>query len=947
MSREVARVEEVNLGNLEEATASPPRVAPRSMVATTSCEGSRGKAEGVYDGTNEDAKKFYNLVDEASQELYPGCTGFSKLSFTLRLYLLKCLHGWRNESFTSLLELLKEVMPELNIPPSYNKTKSMFKNLGLDYEKIDACPNDCMLYRNDHKDDEFCHTCGASRYIKSPEVDSELEPSKKQHQVSAKTLRHLPLIPRLKRLFMCSKTADSLRWHDEERSKDGKLRHPADSLAWKDFDRLHPDFALDSPNVRLGLSSDGFNPFRTMSISHSTWPVMLMVYNPPPWMCMKSEYCILSLIIPGPRSPGNDIDIYLQPLIDELKLLWDYGVETYDASRNQTFQMRAALMWIINDFSAYAMLSGWSTRGKFACPCCNYGTNSRYLKHSQKMCYMNHRVFLPMDHPWRSNKRSFNGKTEFRPPPPLLKGTDVFNSLQDFENVFGKKRKRSNDVPWKKRSIFFELPYWKHNLLRHNLDVMHIEKNIVDSILGTLLDISGKTKDHAKARYDLKDMGIRKNLHPKETEDNKRTKFAKACFSMTNREKSVFCGVLKTAKLPDGSASNISRCVQLDERKLSCYKTHDAHFMLHYLLPIPIKSILPDHVAIPLIRLSSFFRRLCQKVITLEELDCLEVEIIETINQLERIFPPTFIDIMIHLPIHLANEVRLGGPVQNRWMYSTEREMGTFKSYIRNRRYPEGCIGETRVGIDCMNLFSKYLHRGVHTRFNKRAQNNDKCDPSDAETMSLFSNKGVPLGAKKTDPLILDNKSLSQAHAYFLENCDEVQEYIRGPNSVAKRYSRYLINGYRFHVRQRDARRKTQNTGVTLVASTTSFASSKDKNPIAAELTYYRRIVDIVELDYYGHFKVVLFNYDNEPSEHLMGPSIPKDNGEVLLTRTDVPETIIDVPSEEFVTQQLEVEYEEELEDESADEFEDETENEYEDEFENEYEDESEDELER
>ena len=49
---------------------------------------------------------------------------------------------------------------------------------------------------------------------------------------------------------------------------------------------------------------------------------------------MKSEYSILSLLIPGPRSPGNDFDVYLQPLIDELKLLWNSGVETYDASRN-------------------------------------------------------------------------------------------------------------------------------------------------------------------------------------------------------------------------------------------------------------------------------------------------------------------------------------------------------------------------------------------------------------------------------------------------------------------------------------------------------------------------------------------------------------------------------------------------------------------------------------
>ena len=120
---------------------------------------------------------------------------------------------------------------------------------------------------------------------------------------------------------MCSKIANILRRHDEERSKDRKLRHPADGKSWKDFDNFHPEFAADSRNLRLGLASDGFNPFRTMSISYSTWPVVLMAYNMPPWMCMKPEYCMLSFLIPGPRSPGNDIDIYLQPLIEELKEL--------------------------------------------------------------------------------------------------------------------------------------------------------------------------------------------------------------------------------------------------------------------------------------------------------------------------------------------------------------------------------------------------------------------------------------------------------------------------------------------------------------------------------------------------------------------------------------------------------------------------------------------------
>ncbi|CAJ2674634.1 unnamed protein product [Trifolium pratense] len=380
--------------------------------------------EGSSEGPNEEARKFYNLINEAKQELYPGCEGFSTLSFIIRLYLLKCLHGWSNASFTSLLELLKEAIPNLNIPESFNKTKAMISDLGLDYKKIHACPNDCMLYWKDRENDNSCNICKASRWKEFTQVEGESsEQAKYDHKVPAKVLRHFPLIPRLQRLFMCSKTAKEMRWHDEERSKDGKLRHPADGKAWKDFDILHPDFSSEPRNVRLGLSSDGFNPFRTMSISHSTWPVMMVVYNFPPWLSMKSEYTILSLLIPGPQSPGNNIDVYLQPLIEELKELWELGVDTYDDSKNQTFKIRAALLWTISDYPGYAMLSGWSTKGKKACACCNDETDSQYLQHSRKICYMGHRVFLPMNHVWRYNKRSFNGREELRSAPSMLKGT--------------------------------------------------------------------------------------------------------------------------------------------------------------------------------------------------------------------------------------------------------------------------------------------------------------------------------------------------------------------------------------------------------------------------------------------------------------------------------------------------------------------------------------------
>ena len=59
---------------------------------------------------------------------------------------------------------------------------------------------------------------------------------------------------------------------------------------------------------------------------------MLIPYNLPPWMCLKQPFWIMSMIIPGPTSLGNNIDVYLQPLIDELNQLWENGVETYDVS---------------------------------------------------------------------------------------------------------------------------------------------------------------------------------------------------------------------------------------------------------------------------------------------------------------------------------------------------------------------------------------------------------------------------------------------------------------------------------------------------------------------------------------------------------------------------------------------------------------------------------------
>src|SRR6266542_1354809 len=77
-------------------------------------------------------------------------------------------------------------------------------------------------------------------------------------------------------------------------------------------------------------------------------------------------------------------------------------------------------------------------------------------------------------------------------------------------------RKKGQDefACWKKRSIFWDLPYWKDLDVRHCIHVMHVEKNVCDSVLGLLLNMKDKTKDGVNARLDMVDMRIRLELHP-------------------------------------------------------------------------------------------------------------------------------------------------------------------------------------------------------------------------------------------------------------------------------------------------------------------------------------------------------------------------------------------------------------------------------------------------
>ena len=248
--------------------------------------------EGDHHANESDP--FQQLLDDATEQLYPGCTCFSKLRFVVRLLHIKSLGGWSDKSFNMLVKLLQEAFPEgSKLPKNFHEAKKMIRCLRLDYVIIHACNNDCILFWKEHANADSCPKCKASRWKSQKKKPDGIHAQK----VPMKVLRYFPIAKRLQRLFLTAKSATDSRWHDEGRTRDGLLRHPADSPAWKHFDGRHIDFAGDSRNIRLIITTDGFNPFRSMNCSYSVWPVIAIPINLPPWLFVHEAIKLHPLIV--------------------------------------------------------------------------------------------------------------------------------------------------------------------------------------------------------------------------------------------------------------------------------------------------------------------------------------------------------------------------------------------------------------------------------------------------------------------------------------------------------------------------------------------------------------------------------------------------------------------------------------------------------------------------
>ncbi|XP_073018111.1 uncharacterized protein [Primulina eburnea] len=293
--------------------------------------------EAAYDNYTENPEAFMEFLEEAEKPLYNGCKRYTKLSAIVKLYNTKAKHGMSDALFSDLLMDFGDMIPDNhNLPTKMYDVKKTLSCLVLSHEKIHACSNDCILYRKRYKDGINYPKCGLSRW-----------------KLTKKNV--------------------------EKKGVLAKLLHPADSPSWKLVDHMWPDFESEPRNLRLTLAADGINPYSNLSSRYSCWPIMLVTFNLPPNMCMKRKFIMLTMLISGPKQPGNDIDVYLDVLVEDLQRLWEGVDGFYDAYRRQFFTLKAVLLWTINDFPAYGNLSGCTTHGYYACPVCKEDTCAKHL----------------------------------------------------------------------------------------------------------------------------------------------------------------------------------------------------------------------------------------------------------------------------------------------------------------------------------------------------------------------------------------------------------------------------------------------------------------------------------------------------------------------------------------------------------------------------------------
>ncbi|KAL0416146.1 UNVERIFIED_CONTAM: hypothetical protein Slati_3446500 [Sesamum latifolium] len=308
--------------------------------------------------------------------------------------------------------------------------------------------------------------------------------------------------------------------------------------------------------------------------------------------------------------------------------------------------------------------------------------------------------------------------------------------------------------------------------MQHNLDVMHIEKNVFDNIFSTVMDIKEKSKDNLNA---WKDLAIICNRPELQIDERRPNVMPKAVYTLTKNQKRNVCEWVKCLRFPDGYASNLFRCIDMMELRLHGMKSHDCHIFMQKLIPVAFREMVPEHVWSALTEVSLMFQVLCSTTLDMRKVQELEDSVSVIICNLEKLFSPAFFDSMEHLILRLPYEARVGGPVQYRWMYPFERFLRELKKKVNNKIHVEASIVEAYIVEEIGWFTSHYFEPHVTCKRRRPSRNDDLTREHERISHDIFNHPGCPSDASMKRYVTGQERHMMET--YVLCNSEAVAPY--------------------------------------------------------------------------------------------------------------------------------------------------------------------------
>jgi hypothetical protein len=265
----------------------------------------------VNEKTNADTTRLFDLLKDFDEPLWDGCTNHSKLLVVSHVFKIKSDCELSEANYDIIIEWAGSIILEgIMMKENFYAAKFMKKSLGLGYQKIDMCPNFYMLDYLKNVELTDYRTCRQSHYKSIT--------SRGRSLVAHKKLRYFSITHKLQSLFMSPKIIEHMTRHQSHDVIEGVMVHSSVGEVWKHFNSVHSQFLVETRNMHLGLCTNGFNPFWSFAAHYSYWVVILTIYNLLSKICIRPKFMFFSMVLLGPNSPDQNINVCLRPLIDKL-----------------------------------------------------------------------------------------------------------------------------------------------------------------------------------------------------------------------------------------------------------------------------------------------------------------------------------------------------------------------------------------------------------------------------------------------------------------------------------------------------------------------------------------------------------------------------------------------------------------------------------------------------